>query len=101
MDNPDLVADCAALLVIKTTLAGADGNLNWSSDIRISDWNGILIDDNRVAQLRLAEYRLNGAIPSALSNLSMLDTLDLSDNRLTGAIPSELGNLSMLDTLDL
>ena len=99
-NNPDLVADCATLLALKDTLAGASGNLNWSSDIRISDWDGVTIEHNRVTRLSLPNRSLNGAIPAALGNLASLDALDLSDNILSGVIPSELGNLSNLERSD-
>ena len=100
-NNPDLVADCATLLALKDTLAGASGNLNWSADIRISDWGGVTIEHNRVTRLSLPNRSLNGAIPSELGNLASLRALDLANNDLTGAIPSELGNLASLEALNL
>ena len=44
---------------------------------------------------------LSGSIPGELSNLSLLETLDLSFNELIGGIPPELSNLSALTTLNL
>ncbi len=99
--NPGLVEDCATLLALKDTLAGASGNLNWSADIRISDWGGVTIEHNRVTRLSLPDRSLNGAIPSALGNLASLRALDLANNALTGEIPSELGNLASLEALNL
>ena len=99
--NPGLVADCAMLLAAKDTLEGDRGNLNWSADVGISDWEGVGIDNDGVATLELSEYRLNGAIPPELGSLANLWILDLSGNQLTGEIPSELSNLANLSIVRL
>jgi hypothetical protein len=39
---------------------------------------------------------LNGTIPSTLSALSQLQSLDLGDNRLGGTIPETLSKLTQL-----
>ena len=128
MNNAGLVSDCAALLASKSTLEGTNAILNWSADVAISDWDGIVIAGNRVSELGLAAKNLNsansaipnemvglayhgasnsasnqltGTIPAELGNLANLDALDLTHNQLTGAIPPELGNLANLTRLDL
>ena len=100
-DNVGLVTDCAALLAAKEALEGTTGNLNWSADVGISDWDGITVATGRVEGLFLVQRSLNGTIPSALSNLDNLVELHLPFNQLTGAIPPELGNLANLDGLVL
>ena len=101
-NNPGLVSDCAALLASKETLEGTTGNLNWSADVAISDWNHpVYIDDNRVSALHSINANLNGEIPAELGNLSNLNWLWLSGSQLTGNIPAELGNLSNLRNLNL
>ena len=100
--NAGLVADCAALLASKSTLEGTRGSLNWSADIVIGDWDGVIIAGNRVLQLRVNNYeKLNGTIPAELGNLADLRELHLSFNQLTGAIPAELANLANLRGLYL
>ena len=106
LDNPGLVSDCSALLASRDTLEGTTGYLNWSADIPISDWRGVLISNGRVSGLRQADYylngtinRLNGTIPAELGNLANLRELQIENRRLTGAIPSELGNLANLEFL--
>ena len=93
-DNPGLVSDCANLLAARDTLAGESAALNWSEDVAISDWGGVAIDNNRVRELRLSDYGLNGELSPALGNLDNLTTLDIHGNQLTGAIPPGTGQPS-------
>ena len=125
-DSGGLANDCATLLSVMSRLAG-DTSLDWTEDIPVSEWEGIVVAGQppRVVALNLttagltgviptelgelSELRLlhlygndlGGEIPPELGNLANLDTLDLGDNRLTGHIPSELGQLSRLVSLDL
>ena len=104
--NPDrnagLVADCAALLAAKPTLAGARGSLNWSTNRAISDWEGISTANNRVSKVELAYANLHGKIPAELGNLANLTRLEIAGTyEVSGEIPSELGNLANLRVLIL
>ena len=101
--NTGLASDCEALLAWRDTLAGT-ATLNWAADTPIADWDGIGDDSlegspTRVTRLYLNGLRLDGVIPSELSNLSALKVLWLHDNELTGDIPSSLGDLSNLTDL--
>ncbi len=100
--NPGLVADCAALLQGRDTLAGS-ASLNWSADRAILDWDGITISGSplRVTTLDLAGRQLTGSIPPQLGNLTNLESLGLANNQLTGAIPPQLGALGSLQHLGL
>jgi Leucine-rich repeat (LRR) protein len=51
--------------------------------------------------LDLSGNRLRGPIPASLGALSNLTHLNISENRWTGTIPPSLGNLSHLEVLDL
>jgi Leucine-rich repeat (LRR) protein len=48
-----------------------------------------------------ADNNLVGTIPSELSHLKWLNSLDLESNRLGGSIPSEVGLLTNLEFLAL
>ena len=93
--------------------------LNWSVDIPISYWEGVLLAGLplRVTEL-LLEWeelpsgtrrgrviplgnQLTGEIPPELGSLANLGWLDLSDNQLGGEIPSGLDSLANLGWLDL
>ena len=106
--NPGLVADCATLLSIKSTLEGSGEwgrKMKWSPDRSVSDWDGVTISDNRVSQLSLpltltGHTILYGEIPPELGNLANLTELTIG-GEMTGEIPPELGNLTNLTELSI
>ena len=100
--NEGLVSDCGALLTARDVLAG-NAALNWSADIPIEDWSGVVVSGTpgRVTELHLADMGLNGKIPREIEGLANLQTLDLGGNELTGQIPTELGSLIDLEYLNL
>ena len=101
-ENPGLVADCAALLQVRDTLAGS-ATLNWHEARPIANWEGITVSGlpPRVTRLNLFERELTGSIPPELGTLANLESLDLRVNELTGPIPPELGALANLQSLGL
>ncbi|MCK5521943.1 MAG: leucine-rich repeat domain-containing protein [Thiomargarita sp.] len=58
-------------------------------------------DLTKLQTLNLSENRLDGEIPAALGDLTKLQTLYLSDNQLEGEIPPDIGHLENLRTLYL
>ena len=103
--NPGLVSVCESLLTLVDALAESTV-LNWSSDIPISEWDGIEEDSlegtpPQVVRLYLGGLGLDGAVPSELSGLTELKELYLQDNDLSGPVPVELGDLSSLTHLHL
>ena len=104
-DNHDLLSDCETLLEIRDKLAG-DGELNWSKNLEIQSWDGVVIHGSppRIIALYLDGYdgySLNGEIPPELGKLSNLEVLSLGSNNLNGEIPPELSRLSSLELLGL
>ncbi len=100
--EPNLVADCKVLLKAKEGLAGSE-LLNWSPDIPMDYWNGIIIGgpQRRVTTLNLDGMELYGSIPVEFGELIGLERLSLSGNRFSGEIPPELGDLRNLTELSL
>ena len=99
-ENPMLVEDCKTLLRIRDSL-GANPPLNWSTDIPISEWEGIILSDAGVERVQLSGRFLTGVVSPEFGSLSGLRELNLRDNWLEGSIPAELGNLTNLQRLDL
>ncbi|KAB2620864.1 LRR receptor-like serine/threonine-protein kinase GSO2 [Pyrus ussuriensis x Pyrus communis] len=54
-----------------------------------------------VKRIDFSSNRLTGKIPSEITDLVGLVSLNLSRNRLTGEIPAKIGELQSLDALDL
>ncbi|CAL9007013.1 unnamed protein product [Prunus brigantina] len=54
-----------------------------------------------VKRIDLSSNRLTGEIPSEITHLVGLVSLNLSRNQLTGQITPKIGNLQLLDSLDL
>ena len=111
-DNPGLVRDCEVLLRIRDVLAG-DAALNWSFDVPITEWQGLVFHPSapspsfplRVRGLNYQDFteypRLTGILPAELGDLEELEMVIITHQSLVGEIPSELGNLSNLRVLDL
>ena len=75
---------------------------NWLTGAPLSEWHGVTTDEGgHVAGLVLQYNALAGDMPSDISSLANLVTLDVSGNSLTGEIPPTLGSLSDLETLEL
>ena len=72
-------------------------NTDWKSDKPVQEWYGVSVDldDGRIRALNLDGNGLSGNIPSGMSNLKNLDSLDLADNYLTGTIPESFIDLSL------
>ena len=95
-ENEGLIRDCAALLEIRDRLAG-DATLNWSAQLPIEEWEGIVVRAEvppgapRVTSLGLVERGLTGFIPAAIGRLTRLRWLWLGGNRLAGELAGRIG----------
>ena len=108
-DNPDLVADCRALVgfangLIESRLIPPDNNIRqWGTDgqRKLNAWNGITVQDGRVTAVNLAYGELKGEMPTDLGRLGALTELALDENELSGAVPPEFADLASLRVLNL
>lgn len=116
--------DKKALVACWRALGGDEQHLrNFTNDVR--DWDGVLVEGNRVVgifwhrrgfsrqipsrirdltalqYLSLSENEIHGALPPALSELENLKDLWLDSNKLSGVIPSSLSKPKKLECLSL
>ena len=98
-DHPDY----APLVALYEATDGDNWITSWDlSNCDVCSYSGIICnEDGRVARIRLDENNLTGFIPSEISELEYLTTLNLSRNNLSGTIPSDIGNLTNITTLYL
>ncbi|KAK4756419.1 hypothetical protein SAY87_006546 [Trapa incisa] len=86
---PDLSADRAALLSIRSSVGGR--SLLWpvAANTTPCSWTGVQCGSGRVTVIRLPGASLSGQLPlSAFLNLTHLRTLSLRFNSLTGPLPN-------------
>ena len=97
-----------ALIDLYTAVGGANwnntvaGNQPWfvtDANSSVCDWYGVIVRENRVVELHLADNNLVGMLPNIFEALPALKEITVNDNKLQGMLaPSiaELGNLEVL-----
>ncbi|KAJ7953305.1 putative Receptor-kinase [Quillaja saponaria] len=97
--------DQLALLKFKESLAIDPYNIlsSWNRSTYFCNWHGITCGpkDQRVTDLDLQGYHLNGVISPYIGNLTFLRYINLQNNSLFGEIPPEVGHLFQLQQLYL
>ncbi len=88
--------DSLALVALYNATDGPNWNNNagWlETDVTVSQWYGVYIENDRVTSLELADNNLGGYIPSQIGTLTALHQINFSGNSISGTIPFEIGNL--------
>ncbi len=100
-DNIALLSDCSSLLDANYSLS-ASPPLNWSADLPMEEWEGVIIggSPSQVIELNLAERGLSGEILGDFDSLSGLRSLILTGNEFTGTMPWP-GSPESLEVLEL
>ncbi|KAJ4812237.1 Polygalacturonase inhibitor [Rhynchospora pubera] len=96
-------ADKSALLAIKAAFNNPPDLSSWTSKTSCCTWNGIDCNatTGRVTSLTIFALNISAPIPSAISKLTALQSLNLAYNRLHGPIPPFVGLLPELTFLRL
>lgn len=74
---------------------------NWLSDLPVSEWYGITVQDSAVTAIELPRNHLSGQMPEDIGQMVSLEILNLSDNNISGELPVSLKNSVKLKSLDL
>ncbi len=97
LSTPINEADSLALVSIFNATDGPNWteNTNWlENGQKVEDWFGVTVDGDRVTALDLNTNGLAGEVPSQISDLTSVQTLDLRFNTLTSStILNDLQNL--------
>lgn len=101
--DPTMSPDYNTLLDLYNSTNGNSwtNNTNWlDPNVPLSGWNGISVLDNDVIVINLGNNNLDGTIPSSITNLNNLESLELRFNNLNSTIP-DFSIISSLQYLGL
>ncbi len=76
-------------------------NTNWLSDLPVSEWYGITVQDSAVTEIELPRNHISGQLSEDIGQLTNFEILNLSDNNISGELPVSLKNLVKLKSIDL
>ncbi|KEH43257.1 LRR receptor-like kinase [Medicago truncatula] len=97
------ITDHSALLKFKESMSSDPfGVLNsWNSSTHFCMWHGVTCGHRhqRVTEIKLVGYKLQGSISPHVGNLSFLRVLYLDDNSFHANVPRELGRLFRLQAI--
>ncbi|XP_050368421.1 probable inactive receptor kinase At1g48480 [Argentina anserina] len=88
----DLASDREALLAFRAAVGGRSTLWN-VTETNPCSWSGVKCLSDRVTELRVPGWGLNGPLPLGLGNLTQLQALSLRENALFGELPPDFGNL--------
>ena len=90
-----------ALLDLYLATNGDNWVHTWDINEPVSNWHGITVENNQVTAINLLFNNMEGKLPSTISDLENLKSLELSFNKISGSIPAEVGQLSQLEVFAL
>ena len=101
--SQDRESDSLALVQIYNDLNGDDwvGIDNWLSELPIDEWEGILINNDRVIVVDIKNASATGIFPLSVLELTEIRTLEIRKATISGTIPDEFAELENLSRLVL
>jgi hypothetical protein len=77
-------------------------NSGWMTELDLCDWKGLNCTRSGLAKhLGLSRNNLQGVIPSEISHLALLESIQLDQNSIGGELPSSISTLSNLVEINL
>src|SRR5659263_72345 len=95
------VSEKNALIKFYDATNGANWTTKWDLKAPVSSWFGVELQDDKVISIQLPDNNLVGELPSEISDLLYLKSLNLFKNSISGTIPSSIGNMKSLESLRL
>ncbi|PKA52201.1 putative receptor protein kinase TMK1 [Apostasia shenzhenica] len=89
--------DAAVMRLLARSL-GADRGLGWLQETDPCAWRRVSCSGGRVTAIQVGNESLAGSLPPQITNLTVLNRLELQSNKISGDLPS-LSGLSSLQTL--
>ena len=97
--SQDRGSDSLALVSLYNDLGGPDWSLgeNWLTDAPLEEWQGIRIRNDRVVDVELKSFDVNGVFPNSILDITSLETFEVRNGTITGGLPTGLAQLEKLD----
>ena len=95
------VSEKNALIELNKATQGQNWTKKWDFNAPVSTWYGVKLFNDRVVAIDLSDNNLSGMLPTNISDLKYLRTLNLFKNQISGTIPQSIGNLKSLQVLNL
>jgi hypothetical protein len=95
--------DSLALVDLYISTNGPDWlvKTNWLSDMPVSTWHGVSLDNGRVYSISLYGNNLTGTLPESIGDLDYMRWIEIANNNIGGELPASIGQLSNLESLSL
>ena len=94
-------AEKNALIDLYESTNGANWKNTWDLSSKVSNWNGVVIENNHVVSITLFNNNLEGTLPNSIGNLENLKLLNLAFNNIEGNLPVGICQLQHLQVLRL
>jgi hypothetical protein len=103
--DPTTSPDYATLIDFYNSTGGPNwtdaATNNWNTNTPLSTWSGVTLNENgNVTSIIRFSNGLEGSIPSSMTNLEQLESINISGNNLSADIP-DFGSMANIESLDL
>jgi Leucine-rich repeat (LRR) protein len=95
------ISEKNALVKLYNSTNGQNWTSKWNLNSPVSSWYGVVLVEDKVISIQLPGNNLVGFLPSEISDLVNLKTLNLYKNSISGTLPNSIGDMKSLVLLNL